>query len=352
MARKSRLFVVVSCTRRVDRGRARGAECSGPTAQQGVTDKEYDIVVLVADLDGLRAQGVSLPEKLTTGNLGERWQVFFDSYGKVNGKTFNVIPVTWDPIDPTSFEDTCIKATQDNQPFAVMNANGYRQSSVGCITVDNDTFMFFGEGGYGELVRGVGQEPRDARRCPVRWRPRPRCRSPTSRSSSRRRRRSASSRRTSPASRPQATPPRRSWRRPASTWSRRSRSTPSARTLPAAQRDAAASVATFQAAGADSIVVLVQLRHEPGVLRRGAEVGCGVRVHARRRSQLAVHAVRRQPHPDWSSPTQAVPCVTTWGTRAVTHQGRREGRQRVRGEVPRGVRRRLQPDQPARRARR
>ena len=106
---------------------------------------QYDIVVLVADLDGLRAAGVNLPEKLTTSNLAKRWQVFFDSYGKVNGKTFNVIPVTWDPADPASFEETCIKATQDNQPFAVMNANGYRQSSVGCITVDNDTFMFFGE---------------------------------------------------------------------------------------------------------------------------------------------------------------------------------------------------------------
>jgi hypothetical protein len=118
---------------------------------------QYDIVVLVADLDGLRSQGVSLPDKLTTSNLAERWQIFFDSYGKVNGKTFNVIPVTWDPIDPASFEATCTKATQDNQPFAVMNANGYRQSSVGCITVDNDTFMFFGESGYADLYEASGK---------------------------------------------------------------------------------------------------------------------------------------------------------------------------------------------------
>ncbi len=121
------------------------------------TGKQYDIVVLVADLDGLRSQGVSLPEKLTTSNLAKRWQVFFDSYGKVNGRTFNVIPVTWDPIDPSSFEATCTKATQDNQPFAVMNGNGYRQSSVGCITVDNDTFMFFGEGGYDALYEASGK---------------------------------------------------------------------------------------------------------------------------------------------------------------------------------------------------
>ena len=39
------------------------------------------------------------------------------------------------------------------------------------------------------------------------------------------------------------------------------------------------------------------LHHQPRVLRRGAEVGRGLQVHARRRGELAVHAVRRQPHP-------------------------------------------------------
>ena len=79
------------------------------------------------------------------------------SYGKVNGKTFNVIPVTWDPIDTASYEETCIKATQDHDPFVVLNGNGYRQSSVGCITVDNDTFMIIGEGGYDELYKASGK---------------------------------------------------------------------------------------------------------------------------------------------------------------------------------------------------
>ena len=84
------------------------------------------MVVLVADLDGLRAQGLSLPAKLTTGNLTKRGQGYFDAYGKVNGRSVKVTPVMWDPVDPTSFEQTCIKATQDNKPFAVLNANGYR----------------------------------------------------------------------------------------------------------------------------------------------------------------------------------------------------------------------------------
>ena len=93
--------------------------------------------MLVADLDGLRAQGLSLPAKLTTGNLTKRWQSYFDAYGKINGRSVKVTPVVWNPVDPKSFEPTCIKATQDNKPFAVLNANGYRASSVGCITVDN-----------------------------------------------------------------------------------------------------------------------------------------------------------------------------------------------------------------------
>ena len=50
-----------------------------------------------------------------------------------------------------------MKATQDNKPFAVLNANGYRASSVGCITVDNDTFMFYGEATYGDLVEASGK---------------------------------------------------------------------------------------------------------------------------------------------------------------------------------------------------
>jgi len=120
-------------------------------------DDQYDVVVLVADVDGLRAQGVNLPEKISVSNLGKRWQVNFDAHGKVNGRTFNVIPVTWDPIDTASYEDTCIKATQDHDPFVVLNGNGYRQSSVGCITVDNDTFAIMGEGGYGELYDASGK---------------------------------------------------------------------------------------------------------------------------------------------------------------------------------------------------
>lgn len=144
---------------------------------QGVTDDEITIVPLVADLDGLRSRGINLPAKLTTGNLAKRWQGYFDyfceqlggsgaSRGKsraqagggceVNGRKLVVEPATWDPIDPTSFDKTCTDATQNKEPFVVTNANGYRQSSLACLTVDNKTPVFYGESVYDELVKASG----------------------------------------------------------------------------------------------------------------------------------------------------------------------------------------------------
>jgi hypothetical protein len=120
--------------------------------QQGVTKDAVNVVVLIADLDGLRARGVQLPASLTTANLTKRWVAFFDALGPVNGRKITVTPVTWDPADPTSFDKTCVKATQDNKPFAVLNATGYRASSVGCITVDHNTFMFYGDSAYAALI--------------------------------------------------------------------------------------------------------------------------------------------------------------------------------------------------------
>jgi hypothetical protein len=127
------------------------------TSTQGITKDQVQVVVLVADLDGLRSKGLDLPAKLTTGNLTQRWQGYFDALGPVNGRTIKVTPVTWDPLDPKSFDPACTKATQDNHPFAVMNANGYRQASVGCITVDNKVFYFDGESVYNQLQQASGK---------------------------------------------------------------------------------------------------------------------------------------------------------------------------------------------------
>jgi hypothetical protein len=159
MFRTPTRFVVLACAVALCTGLLAGpGAASAPRAQQGITKDSVDVVVLVADLDGLRAQGLNLPAKLTTGNLTKRWQGYFDAFGKINGRTVKVTPVTWNPVDPKSFEPTCIKATQDNKPFAVLNANGYRASSVGCITVDNKTFMFYGEAVYAALQKASGKK--------------------------------------------------------------------------------------------------------------------------------------------------------------------------------------------------
>jgi len=131
---------------------------SAPRAQQGVSKDSVDVVVLVADLDGLRSQGINLPAKLTTGNLTARWKGYFDALGPVNGRKIKVTPVVWDPLHAESFDPACIKATQDNHPFAVLNANGFRASAIGCIAVDNKTFTFFGESVYKQLQQAAGKK--------------------------------------------------------------------------------------------------------------------------------------------------------------------------------------------------
>lgn len=122
-------------------------------AAQGVTDDEILVVALVADLDGLRNRGFNLPAKLTTGNLTKRWQGLADAFGKVNGRRIVVESAVWDPIDATTFDKACTQAVIDKQPFVVVNGNGYRQSSIACITVDNETPFFYGESVYPELEK-------------------------------------------------------------------------------------------------------------------------------------------------------------------------------------------------------
>jgi hypothetical protein len=132
------------------------AGASSRAASQGITKDEIEIVALVSDLDGLRSRGFNLPAKLTTGNLLKRWQGYADAFGPINGRKVVVKPAVWDPLDNTTFDKACAQATQDNQPFVVVNGNGYRQSSIACITVDGNTPMFYGESVYGDLVEASG----------------------------------------------------------------------------------------------------------------------------------------------------------------------------------------------------
>lgn len=293
---------------------AAGTATAGSSGDGGKGGK-YDIVVLVADLDGLRSQGVKLPDKLTTGNLAKRWQSYFDSYGKVNGKTFNVIPVTWDPIDPASFAETCTKATQDNKPFAVMNANGYRQSQIGCITVDNNTFMFFGEGGYDELYRASGKNlvtlglPGEA------------AADATVKIANEQKFFPKSAKigilsSNEPGIQAAGDEAEKQFKKAGYDVVEKVEVNTAGQDAAGAQRDAAASVATFQAAGADSIAVLVPFTVNGAFFDEAQRSGAGFKY-------MLVDAASSLCTQFGASRTPGViadagvPCVTTWDTRAL-----------------------------------
>lgn len=131
----------------------------GGASDTGVTEDSIKVGVLVSDLDGLRASGVDLPEKLTTDNLAARWIGTFDEWnadGGINGRTIEPVVVTWNPVDPASFEEACNQATLDEEVFMVVNSTGFRGGAIPCFTVDNDTFFFFGETAGQETIEASG----------------------------------------------------------------------------------------------------------------------------------------------------------------------------------------------------
>lgn len=129
-------------------GATAAAGGGGGSTDTGVSGDSIKIGVMVADLDGLRASGINLPAKLTTGHLASRWTTTFEEWneqGGINGREIEPVTITWDPIDPASFEEACNQATLDEEVFMVVNSNGFRGGALPCFTVDNDTFVFFGE---------------------------------------------------------------------------------------------------------------------------------------------------------------------------------------------------------------
>jgi hypothetical protein len=125
-------------------------------AAPGVTEDEIVVVGLVADLDGLRERGLIQQPKLTTGNLIKRWQGFFDAYGRINGRKVVVKPVVWDPLDITTYARACTEMTQDIRPFVVLNSAGFRQSDIPCVTIDGKTPMINGDPVYQDLLDRSG----------------------------------------------------------------------------------------------------------------------------------------------------------------------------------------------------
>ena len=217
-----------SCSRARSHWRAARARGAGRRRAEGrsreSTRTPYDVVVLVADVDGLRAPGLRPRRRSSpSSNLTKRWQGYFDAYGKVNGRTVNVIPVDLGPGRPRELRADLHQGDAGQQPVrGARTRNGYRQSSVGCITVDNDTFMFFGEAAYGDLQEASGKNCVSLA-CPPRRPPRTGVDIATEQDLFPKGAKIGILSATSPRSRRPGTPRRRSWRRPASTSCREGR---------------------------------------------------------------------------------------------------------------------------------
>ena len=129
---------------------------STPGAAQGVNKDSIDVVIIVPDLDTLRAKGINVGTQ-STADFVKRFSGYTDAYGPINGRKVNVIQVGWDPLDATSFDKACTAATQDNKPLVVINGSGFQTSSIPCISVDNKTPYFSGDMVYSGLQKASGK---------------------------------------------------------------------------------------------------------------------------------------------------------------------------------------------------
>jgi hypothetical protein len=132
------------------------AGAATPRAAQGVSSDTIEVVVIVPDLDTLRAKGINVGNQ-SNADFVKRISASFDAYGPINGRTIDVKTVAWDPLDATSFDKACTQATQDNKPFVVINGSGYNIASIPCIAIDNKTPFISGDLAYGAMFKAAGK---------------------------------------------------------------------------------------------------------------------------------------------------------------------------------------------------
>ena len=89
------------------------------------------------DLDKVREQGLI---DLNWGPQSEHAQLIADhinANGGVNGRSIEIIPLAFDPVDASSAQAACLQLTEDNEVFAVLGA--LRGDEVLCYTEQHDT---------------------------------------------------------------------------------------------------------------------------------------------------------------------------------------------------------------------
>jgi len=121
-------------------------QASERTASEiGVTVDTIKIGVGVADLDGLRAAGISLPAGLTTANLSNRMISYFNEWnaaGGINGRMVEPVVLTWDPTKPPSQDQFCADATVDAELYAMVVTSGLNSRTVDCLLRAGMLFYF------------------------------------------------------------------------------------------------------------------------------------------------------------------------------------------------------------------
>ncbi len=133
-----------------------GASVSRASAP-GVTKDGITIAILIADIDGLKAKGISTGSRSSNARFIGRWQAYFDAFGPINGRKITVKPIPWDPIDVTTLSKACTAATIDTKPFLVLNTSGFQSSEVPCLTVENNTPVVMSGQVDSKLLKGSGK---------------------------------------------------------------------------------------------------------------------------------------------------------------------------------------------------
>jgi hypothetical protein len=113
----------------------------------GVTEDTISIGIAIADLEAVRAAGISIPETLTTEHLFDRWNKYAEAWnadGGINGRQIEFVQVTWDPLDPASFDELCAEASINQELFMVLNGTGLNAVAMQCL-VDAGVPVFYGD---------------------------------------------------------------------------------------------------------------------------------------------------------------------------------------------------------------
>ena len=120
---------------------------SGGATDVGVTKDTIRVAVLAADLGGLVRAGFirgvyeDSPTRLIKrfGYYADKW----NAAGGIAGRKVVTTLVTWNPVDPRSFDAACQKITLDIKPFMVVNVGGgYPADFFPCFAGDGDTITY------------------------------------------------------------------------------------------------------------------------------------------------------------------------------------------------------------------